>query len=72
MFAAFLRTEVGRVFTARVLKAGFDQIVQMNDTDRFFGPMVKHEQRRDRKLFHDRDRFARQGFSGDGFGIARH
>lgn len=30
-------------FHGETLEAGFDQIVQMNDTDRFLGLMLKHE-----------------------------
>ena len=30
-------------FHGETLEAGFDKIVQMNDTDRFLGLMLKHE-----------------------------
>src|SRR3990172_551013 len=66
------RRGAGIAFTEKSYKTRFDQIVEMDNTQRRSSPVFQNKQRGYRVLFHDGDRFGRQSYRRDGFRVARH
>src|SRR4029077_17128865 len=71
-FCSFLLDPGGDAFHKNLYDAGFNQIVEMDYSDRSPATVRKHEERSDRPLLHYIHRFSREAVGRDGFRIVGH